>query len=1530
MENSRVPDAAFWTFVALGVFLFSATSRTSAMDAVPPASADQNNGDVSDIAVEDLTWIDTTRGREVPVRIYAPNPKQSDGPFPIVVFSHGGGESREAFTYLGTHWAKNGYVAVFLTHLGNDLAVVEAEGMRAMGGGGAKNFHLRPEDVRFVLDKLLSEDPGSELVAGRIARDQVAAAGQCAGGTTALAMVGLRANLPENQNASFIDPRFKCAVALSPQPGGRSGGALHTQSWARIETPTLMVTGTRDFNWFPAAKNDPSLPRMPFNGLPPGDKYLVDIKDAEHNAFTDSVPYYPARERDPRHHRWIQQATTAFLDAYLKGDAQARAWLQDEALEKETKGECAQEQKLPAERADDEPTGRTAMLIRRSDRDGDGALSQGESPDRLKAAFDRIDANRDGKVTREELAPLLERVQRRGGAETRPADRESPGSEAGGIPEWRRRRGGDADVAGVDGPHSVAVIEELVLHDGKRDKDLTLRITYPQADGKFPLILFSHCARGKRDDFRPLVAQWASHGYVVVQMDHAGMGNAADNWQNCVTDSKLVLDSLAEIGRQAPSLASRMDASHVGAAGHLIGAYASCALVGMKGERFGPGTQGADFSDPRINAALLLSPQGRGQGLTDTSWEEIHAPMLVAAGSGAPSLRTSNPPEWRTEPYYFAKAGDKYLLWIEGMDNSYAGLWRGGVDPRPAAFIREVTTAFWDAYLKSDGQARQRLRAWPIPAADKEQFRLENKTAGSLVPTVPPVKVDGGGKQTAGVSRSGAGRYDFGPLDRFLKEALPRLNGGCSFILIQGDRVIHRKAHGTFTPETVVPIASASKWISGGVIMALVDEGKIGLDDKASKYLPKFKSEKADITIRQMFSHTHGFAGTPYLHRDTRLTLEEAVDKIADVPLTYEPGTHLYYSGLGMQVAGRIAEIATGKPWVEIFREQIGGPLGMDKTTYYAFGKTENPNVAGSVETCIDDYGAFVTMVLNHGMYRGQRVLSEKAVETMLSIQSGNVPILHHPYVGYTDFDPSMAKMPYGIGCWLEQVDAATGLAWRASSGGAFGCQPFVDSKRNVAGVFLPRAHNEKRSSKGIPYNDASVVYLQLRDILNTILDGGQQPSPDGKPEPPSARTQGPVPSPTAATVWPAPDADSPSETATGSSVKMHGELAADYSAENGGRAVLVMVAGKVVFERYDSGCRPNTATHLHSATKGFWGPVIAAMIEDGLITSYDELASKTLPEWKEHPRKSRITLRHLLTLSAGLVQDVENLQGDDRPTLAPDLYKHAIGVQALREPGATFQYGPSCYYVLGEIMKRKLAARKQTPLDYLKRRILHPIGVEVDDWVHDASGNPHIPNGAYLTARNWAKYGQWLLQGGEWSGKQIVKKNTLEELVKPSKANSGHGLALWLNQPGGQGAVGVASQRSDPSDKAGWIYRGGHSDLFAALGAGKCRMYVIPSLEMVVVRQGDSQSDRFDDNTFLTLLLKGQSPDSIPRRRGGSDQSVEWILRQMDRNSDGKIAPNEAGPQLRRWFDRLDQDGDGTLDATELRPILEQRRGSQ
>ena len=316
-------------------------------------------------------------------------------------------------------------------------------------------------------------------------------------------------------------------------------------------------------------------------------------------------------------------------------------------------------------------------------------------------------------------------------------------------------------------------------------------------------------------------------------------------------------------------------------------------------------------------------------------------------------------------------------------------------------------------------------------------------------------------------------------------------------------------------------------------------------------------------------------------------------------------------------------------------------------------------------------------------------------------------------------------------------------------------------------------------------------------------------------------------------------------------------EAAAEYSALHGGAAVLVMQNGEIVFERYEAGTDAETAMNLHSGTKGFWGPVVAAMIEDGLIDSFEQHAADFIPEWQGRPWKQEITIRHLLNLTCGLPQDLPALQGYDRPTLAPDLYAHAVQLPLIQLPGRRFSYGPSCYYALGAVLKNVLAERNMTPLDYLKARILDPIGVEIGDWVHDASGNPHIPNGAFLSARNWARYGQWLLQEGAWNGTQIVRPDLMRQLREPSEANPGHGLAIWLNRPMGYDPQDQRAGRPPAPGPGGFIYPDGHPDIFAAMGAGKNRMYIIPELSVVAVRQTHRLSDRFEDEVFLRLLLE-------------------------------------------------------------------------
>jgi len=300
--------------------------------------------------------------------------------------------------------------------------------------------------------------------------------------------------------------------------------------------------------------------------------------------------------------------------------------------------------------------------------------------------------------------------------------------------------------------------------------------------------------------------------------------------------------------------------------------------------------------------------------------------------------------------------------------------------------------------------------------------------------------------------------------------------------------------------------------------------------------------------------------------------------------------------------------------------------------------------------------------------------------------------------------------------------------------------------------------------------------------------------------------------------------------------------LAAEYSSANRGAAVLVMKGDKIVFEDYENGFSAEQAHFLASGTKSFSGVMLAAAIEDKLIKSFDEKVSDTITEWKNDKRKANITLRQLLSLTSGI--DAGQIGR------VPE-YKDAINSPVSFDAGTRFEYGPVPFQIFGEVMKRKLAPQKEGVMDYLKRRILDPIGLKVAFW-RAPNGNPLLPQGANLTAREWAKFGLFLKNGGKWNGKQIVAKKLLDELVIGSKSNPAYGITFWLNKDGfnprGQ-EQSMRIEKTEGSDLA---------DLYMAAGAGNQRLYVIPSKDLVVVRFGNF--GEYDDREFLGRLIFGKT----------------------------------------------------------------------
>ena len=282
---------------------------------------------------------------------------------------------------------------------------------------------------------------------------------------------------------------------------------------------------------------------------------------------------------------------------------------------------------------------------------------------------------------------------------------------------------------------------------------------------------------------------------------------------------------------------------------------------------------------------------------------------------------------------------------------------------------------------------------------------------------------------------------------------------------------------------------------------------------------------------------------------------------------------------------------------------------------------------------------------------------------------------------------------------------------------------------------------------------------------------------------------------------------------------------AADYLKDRNGHDMLVYHRDNPVFEEYFNGWSAEQPHRLASGTKSFSGAMLAAAVEDGLL-KLDEKVAGTIIEWKDHAKKSEITIRHLLSLTSGVYG------GSTRET-SPSYARAVIVADARYWPGARFQYGPIPYQVFGELMRRKLAAKNESVEAYLKRRILDPIELKPSRWVKDEDGNIHLPNGAVMTAREWAKFGLFVLHRGRWADRQIVPAEVLKDCFAGTGANPHYGLTFWLQ------SVGRAA-----------------NDVIIARGLGSQRLYIVPAAEVVVVQF--AETEQFDDSRFLNRLFVG------------------------------------------------------------------------
>jgi CubicO group peptidase (beta-lactamase class C family) len=310
-------------------------------------------------------------------------------------------------------------------------------------------------------------------------------------------------------------------------------------------------------------------------------------------------------------------------------------------------------------------------------------------------------------------------------------------------------------------------------------------------------------------------------------------------------------------------------------------------------------------------------------------------------------------------------------------------------------------------------------------------------------------------------------------MDAFLTSNQKLLGNDIIALAYKDGKVVYRKEIekeiGDFNGRVQVPAGVASQWLVAATVMAYVDDGKISLDDKVSKYIPIFaKYMKTYITIRNCLSFTTGIQADPpgplkLIQKSKYPDLETEVNAFASKrEIQTNPGTEIFFSNTGPDIAARVLEVITKKTFDRCVQEKILRPCKM-RGTNFTNDNGMVSNAADGAITTANDYINFLGMLLNKGTFEGKQVLSEKSVAEMETIQFAKLPVKYMP--------KEAAGLKLGLGCWIERGSTVTSL-------NLTGFYPYIDRNLNYAALLVPRKTDEPKKE----------LYIQFREKMDAVF----------------------------------------------------------------------------------------------------------------------------------------------------------------------------------------------------------------------------------------------------------------------------------------------------------------------------------------------------------------------------------------------------------------------------------------------------------
>ena len=319
-------------------------------------------------------------------------------------------------------------------------------------------------------------------------------------------------------------------------------------------------------------------------------------------------------------------------------------------------------------------------------------------------------------------------------------------------------------------------------------------------------------------------------------------------------------------------------------------------------------------------------------------------------------------------------------------------------------------------------------------------------------------------------------------------------------------------------------------------------------------------------------------------------------------------------------------------------------------------------------------------------------------------------------------------------------------------------------------------------------------------------------------------------------------------------------EGARDYAfaEERNTQGVVVVRDGAIVSEWYADGADADSWTASWSVAKSFASAVTGIAVADGSIASIEDPAADYLEGWAGTD-KDPITVEDILHMQSGLQWDEDYTPSSAKSSdvvqmgLSTDELAYAMDRPVAEPPGTAWVYSSGDAMILGGVVE---AATGERMRDYAAEHLFEPIGMEQADWWVDAEDQTLGYCCLDSTARGFARFGLLYLHEGKWGGEQIVPADWVEASIEDVNAGTddpGYGYMWWL--------------LSD--------VEGVPDDAFAAQGHDGQFIYVIPSLDLVVVRTGTYVKDPGPAVAEPNLFAKYPPDDLVPGK--GTKPPATW-----------------------------------------------------